>query len=132
MAFLPPRSKASEDYVFTGVCHSVNSEGWGLPWEGGGLPWEGRGSALGGVCIFRQIPLNTHLDRPTRKADPQGRHPRKADPPQKGIEPENTVNERAVCILLECIFVAIKVLKRQWGVLEVVRSSLFQPHRIFD
>ena len=50
--------------------------GGGLPWVGGGgLPWEGWGLSP------------------------------KADPPQEGREPGNMVNERVVCILLECILV---------------------------
>ena len=48
----------SEGYVFTRVCHSVNSEG-GLPSEGvsllGGMPSEG-GVPSEGVCLLGGVP----------------------------------------------------------------------------
>ena len=43
ISYYHPCSEASEGYVFTGVCHSVNSLG------GGSAFWDA-------FCIFRQIP----------------------------------------------------------------------------
>ena len=114
--FLPPATKLGQGNIFTGVCDSVH-RGCGVPqcmlgyhnppgtrhppgpgrypWDQAGtLPWDQVGTPW-----TRQTPPRT------RQAPPlgAGRHP-----PEQSILGD-TVNERAVCILLECILVSFSI-----------------------
>ena len=79
---LPAANEVCEGYVFTRICHSVH-RGW-RAWQGGGVRggggMRGRGDAW------------------------QGGH---APPPPDTKRYGDTVNERVVRILLECILVKI-------------------------
>ena len=85
-SFLPAATSCGQGYVFIRVCHSVN---------------------MGGVCLSacwdtippEQTPAGSrpHLGANT---PPGNRHS-----PPPGSRLRNTVNERPVCILLECILV---------------------------
>ena len=77
-SYLPPANEVCEDYVFTSVYLST----------GGGM--HGRGMHGGGACVA------------------EGRAwwgERKPPPLADTMRYSDTVNERAVCILLECILV---------------------------
>ena len=77
---LPPATKLGQGNIFTGNCDSVHR---------GGLP----------QCM---LGYHTHTPRP-------GRHPpldQAGTPPEQSILGD-TVNERAVCILLECNLVRV-------------------------
>ena len=88
--FLPPANEVCEGYVFTPVCQSFCSGGVGSGSRefciGGGLH-PGQGSASRGGL------------------HPGGLHPGGLDRPHPHRILRDTVNERAVCILLECILV---------------------------
>ena len=79
---LPPATKLGQGYIFTGVCHSV---------KGGGM---------------RQTPpLSRHPPRsrpPPGPDTPQTRSPWTRPPGADNPPPRDTVNARAVRILLEC------------------------------
>ena len=87
-----PRSIASEGYVFTWVCygigHMVTQGGWHWGWHRGSVPWQLRKGRT-----------------PLPEGRPPGSHTPQEGRPPGGREPANTVNARAVSILLECILV---------------------------
>ena len=89
VSLLPPATKLGQGYVFTGVCDSVHR---------------------GGVCISACWDTTTPLgaDPPRSRHPPGIRHPPGADtsPPAQSMLGD-TVNTRAVRILLECNLVPI-------------------------
>ena len=93
--FYRPRSEASEDYVFTGVCHSLYPQ------------------AGGGSASSMPLPITGHIIIRDRGVCPPGgesaflarQTPQEGRPPKEGREPANMVNVRAVRILLKCILV---------------------------
>ena len=101
---LPPANKVCEGYVFTSVCHSVHRAGSLHPGVGvciqegsasrGDLHPGGSasgGSATGGVCLWRGLhPGGGVLGRPPGAL-------------------QDTVNKRAVRIILECILAHIRI-----------------------
>ena len=125
--FLPPATKLGQCYVFTGVCDSVNGGGC-LPQCMLGYhhpleqthPWEqtppGADPPAADTPLRADTPLGAdtpgadtpHKSRHRARADtPQSRHPPGADtPPEQTSPPQSmlgdTVNARAVRILLEC------------------------------
>ena len=114
--FLPPANEVWGKVIFSVACvkNSVHSGGGGLlqcmlgyhpPWQADTPPppWQA------GTPLARRIPpparqTSQQGDSPSGKADAPG----KADPPWQGDPPSaqcmlgDTVNKRAVCILLEC------------------------------
>ena len=88
-----PRSGASEGYVFTSVCHSVNSGRRSAHLGGGGGGGCSPGGGGGSACQEGRTPV------------PSGRWT--PPPPPGSREPGNTVNALAVRILLECILVIL-------------------------
>ena len=98
------RKRICEGYAFTPVCQSFCSQG--------GLP-----QCMLGYPPQKQTPLEADIPRevdppkqtPPWKQTPQSRHPPKADPSPAQCMLEDTVNKRAVCILLECNLVKLMI-----------------------
>ena len=109
--FLSPATKLGQGYVFTGVCHSVNRGGTHPPRPGADTP-PGPGTPLDQVHPPRtrytpgtrytprdQVPPGTRYTPPGTRYTPWDQvHPL---PPMHSMLGD-TVNERAVRILLEC------------------------------
>ena len=109
--FLPPATKLEQGYIFTGVCHSVNR---------GGLP----------QCMLEyHHPWSRHprsrppQSRPPQNSPPPGADPPEQTPPRVETPPEtppvqsilgDTVNARAVRILLECNLVFTFVTRKEY------------------
>ena len=102
VSLLPPATKLGQGYVFTGVCDSVHRGGVCISacWDTTSPPWG------------QTPPRSRH---PPGADTPRSRHPPGADtPPQEQTPPPpvqsmlgDTVNARAVRILLECNLVPI-------------------------
>ena len=103
--FLPPANVVCEGYVFTGVCLSTGGSPTGRP-RGQGYPPAGRPPSGQGDPPRQRDPPGR--ETPQQGDPPAGRPPRQGDPPGRETplwqgDSRHTVNERAVCILLECI-----------------------------
>ena len=99
--FLPPATKLGQGYVFTGVCDSVH-------WGGGS------------ASVNAGIPPTPQKQTPPPRSRHRSRHPPSRIPPGAGTPPGSRhplpqsmlgdmVITRAVCILLECNLVVVKV-----------------------
>ena len=105
-SYLPPATKLGQGYVFTGVCDSVHRMG-GVPDQVHPLPWTRYTPPDQAHPPWDQV-------HPLDQAPPQTR-----TPPGPGTPPPaqsmlgDTVNARAVRILLECILVRIYIANYQ-------------------
>ena len=99
--YLPPANEVCESYVLTRVCHSVHM---------GGLP----------QCMLGYPPPGP--DTPPRPGTPQDQAPARAQ-----CMLGDTVNERAVCILLECnlaiFYNGIYLMKEELFKLKILHAS---------
>ena len=136
MNYYPPRSEATEGYVFTGMCHSLcptmgevtPNASWDRShgYKGGDLAQGGR-SGPRGVDIPSPLtrtstpwksPTPLEVTNPPDLTSPPP--PRMSSPAQEDREPGNMVNEQVVRILLECIIVFKVAIKNRWFINAVV------------
>ena len=117
--WLPPATKLGQGYVFTGMCDSVHRGRWVSASVHAGIPPQPPGSrhprsrhpSTADTPHSRHPPGSRHPPEqtPPRADTPPSRHPSRADllPPRSRHPPAqsmlgDTVNARAVRILLEC------------------------------
>ena len=129
-ALLPPATKLGQGYVFTGACDSVN--------RGRGVHHTPRSRhppradppeqtpPLEQTPRSRHPPEQTPQSRPPWSKHPPSRHPH---PPLAVSMLSDTVNARAVRILLECNLVIIVIVSDLFQI--DGRSSLLPPLRAF-
>ena len=105
---LPPATKLGQGYVFTGMCDSVHKGGSASVHAGMHPPGA---DTLPGPCpLGADTPPGTDTppgaDTPREQTPPRGDTPHSRHPPRSRHPPnsmlEDTVNARAVRILLEC------------------------------
>ena len=110
LVLLPPANVVCEGYVFTRVCHSFCSEG-GVPDQvhppGPGPHPPGADTPHPRDQVHPPVPGTPEQTPPRTRYTPP-----RADPPRPGTPPDqsmlgDTVNMRAVCILLECNLVFV-------------------------
>ena len=100
--FLPPANEVCEGYVFTPVCQSFCSRVGGACWDT--TPWK-QTSPPEADTPQKQTPGTRHPpepDTPRTRPPPEPDTPRKQTLPPAQCMLGDTVNKRAVCILLEC------------------------------
>ena len=114
LTFLPPANKVCEGYVFTPVCHSVHRGGGGLP----NPPPRCRPPPDADPLQMQTCHAHPHAYPPPSRCRPPGCRPamhtpmhapppppmQTPPPPSCGIL-RDTVNKRAVHIILKCILV---------------------------